>query len=204
VKVKTLGIDLAKETFGLHGVDALGRVAVHRRVTRKQLVDFLVKLEPCLVGMEACGSAHYWAREIDKLGHTVKLMSPQFVVPYRKGNKNDPNDAEAICEAVSRPSMRFVPIKNEEQQDLQALHRVREQLVKNRCNRNPVITLETPLHRGWVHIWTFRLVQLAAYELGCARSARRGIRWRHRKRFTRSRLTPTPQRFSHFSPTRSG
>jgi len=132
VNVKTLGIDLAKETFGLHGVDALGRVAVHRRVTRKQLLVFLVKLEPCLVGMEACGSAHYWAREIEKLGHTVKLMSPQFVIPYRKGNKNDPNDAEAICEAVSRPSMRFVPIKNEEQQDLQALHRVREQLVKNR------------------------------------------------------------------------
>ena len=132
MKVKTLGIDLAKETFGLHGVDALGRVVVHKRVTRKQLLGFLVKLEPCLVGMEACGSAHYWAREIEKLGHTVKLMSPQFVIPYRKGNKNDPNDAEAICEAVTRPSMRFVPIKNEEQQDLQALHRVREQLVKNR------------------------------------------------------------------------
>ena len=81
VKVKTLGIDLAKETFGLHGVDTLGRVVVHRRVTRKHLLGFLVKLEPCLVGMEACGSAHYWAREIEKLGHTVKLMSPQFVIP---------------------------------------------------------------------------------------------------------------------------
>jgi transposase len=132
MKVKTLGIDLAKETFGVHGVDALGRVAVHKRITRKQLLGFLVKLEPCLVGLEACGSAHYWGREIEKLGHTVKLMSPQFVMPYRKGNKNDPNDAEAICEAVSRPSMRFVPIKHEAQQDLQALHRVREQLVKNR------------------------------------------------------------------------
>src|ERR1700686_1156802 len=132
VKVKTLGIDLAKETFGLHGVDPLGRVVVHRRITRKQLLGFLVKLEPCLVGMEACGSAHYWAREIEKLGHTVKLMSPQFVAPYRKGNKNDPNDAEAICEAVTRPSMRFVPIKSEAQQDLQALHRVREQLLKSR------------------------------------------------------------------------
>ena len=108
------------------------RVVVHKRITRKQLRGFLVKLEPCLVGMEACGSAHYWARAIEQLGHTVKLMSPQFVVPYRKGNKNDPNDAEAICEAVSRPSMRFVPIKNEEQQDLQTLHRVGEQLVKNR------------------------------------------------------------------------
>ncbi|HKN20826.1 MAG TPA: IS110 family transposase [Terracidiphilus sp.] len=132
MKVKTIGIDLAKETFGLHGVDGRGRVVVHKRVTRKHLVGFLVKLEPCLVGMEACGSAHYWAREIEKLGHTVRLMSPQFVVPYRKGNKNDPNDAEAICEAVTRPSMRFVPIKCEEQQDLQALHRVREQLIKNR------------------------------------------------------------------------
>jgi transposase len=100
--------------------------------TCEQLLGFLMKLEPCLVGMEACSSAHYWAREIEKLGHTVKLMSPQFVVPYRKGNKNDPNDAEAICEAVTGPSMRFVPIKNEEQQEMQAFHRVREQLVKNR------------------------------------------------------------------------
>ncbi len=132
MKLKTIGIDLAKETFGLHGVDARGRVIVHKRITRKQLLSFLAQLEPCLVGMEACSSAHYWAREIEKLGHTVKLISPQLVIPYRKGNKNDPNDAEAICEAVTRPSMRFVPIKNEEQQDLQALHRVREQLIKNR------------------------------------------------------------------------
>ena len=114
MKVKTIGIDLAKETFGLHGVDGGGRVVVHKRVTRKRL-GFVVKLEPCPVGMEACGSAHYWAREIEKLGHTVKLMSPQLVVPCRKGNKNDPNDAEAVCEAVTRPSMRFVPIKCEEQ-----------------------------------------------------------------------------------------
>ena len=101
-------------------------------LARKHLLGLLAKLEPCLVGMEACGSAHHWAREIEKLGHTVKLMSPQFVKPYRKGNKNDPNDAEAICEAVTRPSMRFVPIKSAAQQDLQALHRVREQLLKSR------------------------------------------------------------------------
>jgi len=132
MKLRTLGIDLAKETFGVHGVDARGRVVVHKRLTRKHLFGFLAQLEPCLVGMEACGSAHYWAREIGQRGHTVKLISPQFVRPYRKGNKNDPNDAEAICEAVSRPSMRFVPVKTEEQQDLLALHRVREQLVKNR------------------------------------------------------------------------
>jgi len=132
MKVKTLGIDLAKDVFGVHGIDAHGKAVVHRRVMRKQLLGLLAKLEPCLVGMEACGSAHHWARQIEKLGHTVKLMSPQFVAPYRKGNKNDPNDAEAICEAVTRPSMRFVPIKSEAQQDLQALHRVREQLLKSR------------------------------------------------------------------------
>ncbi len=132
MKIKTIGIDLAKDVFGVHGVDARGKALVHRRVTRKHLLGLLAKLEPCLVGMEACGSAHHWAREIEQLGHTVKLMSPQFVKPYRKGNKNDPNDAEAICEAVSRPSMRFVPIKSAAQQDVQALHRVREQLLKSR------------------------------------------------------------------------
>src|SRR5215469_11713145 len=98
----------------------------------KGLLPWLARLEPCLVGMEACGSAHYWARELEKLGHMVRLMSPQFVTPYRKGNKNDPNDAEAICEAVTRPSMRFVPIKRDQEQDMMALHRVREQLIKNR------------------------------------------------------------------------
>jgi transposase len=107
-------------------------VLVHRHVSRRRLLGLLAKLEPCLVGMEACGSAHHWAREIEQLGHTVKLMSPQFVKPYRKGNKNDPNDAAAICEAVTRPSMRFVPLKSAAQQDLQALHRVREQLLKSR------------------------------------------------------------------------
>jgi transposase len=114
------------------GIDAQGKALVHKRVTRRQLLDLVGKLEPCLVGMEACGAAHHWAREIEQLGHTVRLMSPQFVKPYLKGNKNDPNDAEAICEAVSRPSMRFVPIKSKAQQDLQALHRVREQLLKSR------------------------------------------------------------------------
>ena len=132
MKIKTIGIDLAKDVFGVHGVDLRGKTLVHKCVTRKHLLGLLAKLEPCLVGMEACGSAHHWAREIEKLGHTVKLMSPQFVKPYRKGNKNDPNDAEAICEAVSRPSMRFVPIKSVAQQDLQALHRVRELLLKSR------------------------------------------------------------------------
>jgi len=130
MKVTTLGIDLAKSTFRLHGVDGRGTVALRRQVTRKQLLPLLANLPACLVGMEACAGAHYWAREIEKLGHTVRLMSPHFVVPYRKSQKNDGNDADAICEAVGRPSMRFVPVKSAAQQDVQALHRIRFQLIK--------------------------------------------------------------------------
>ena len=103
MKVMTLGIDLAKSIFRIHGVDVRGAVVVRRQLTRKQVLPFLTRLEPCLVGMEACGSAHYWAREIGKLGHTAKLMSPHFVTPYRKSQKNDGNDAEAICEAAGGP-----------------------------------------------------------------------------------------------------
>jgi transposase len=132
MKVTTIGIDLAKEVFGLHGVDGEGRVAFKKRLVRSRLLEFLAKLPPCLVGLEACSSAHYWARKIEQLGHRVRLISPRFVTPYRKSDKNDANDAEAICEAVSRPSMRFVPIKSEAQQEVLALHRVREQLLKSR------------------------------------------------------------------------
>jgi transposase len=130
MNVTTLGIDLAKSIFRLHGVDARGVVVLRRQVTRKQLLPFLTRLSPCLIGMEACASGHYWARELNKLGHTVKLMSLHFVAPYRKSQKNDGNDAEAICEAVGRPSMRFVPLKTTAQQDVQALHRIRVQLIK--------------------------------------------------------------------------
>jgi transposase len=130
MKVTTLGIDLAKSIFVIHGVDARGTVVLRRQFTRKQLLPFLARLSPCLVGMEACAGAHYWAREIEKLGHTARLMSPHFVTPYRKSQKNDGNDAEAVCEAVGRPSMRFVPIKSAPQQDVQALHRIRFQLIK--------------------------------------------------------------------------
>ena len=111
MKVTTLGIDLAKSIFRLHGVDARGVAVLRRQLTRKQLLPFLAKLSPCLVGMEAGSGAHFWAREIGKLGHEARLMSPHFVKPYVKSNKNDANDAEAICEAVGRPSMRFVPNK---------------------------------------------------------------------------------------------
>jgi transposase len=132
VEVTTIGIDVAKDVFGVHGVDGRGQVTMRKRLVRKHLLEFMSKLPACLVGLEACTSAHYWARELGQLGHRVKLMSPRFVKPYRKSEKNDANDAEAICEAVARPSMRFVPIKSAAQQDLQALHRVREQLLKSR------------------------------------------------------------------------
>ena len=132
MRVTTLGIDLAKSVFQLHGLDARGVVMLHKQLRRRHMLPFLTKLAPCLVGMEACAGSHYWAREITKLGRQVRLMSPHLVAPYVKSNKNDCNDAEAICEAVSRPSMTFVPIKNAAQQDLQSLHRVRSQLIRSR------------------------------------------------------------------------
>jgi transposase len=130
MKVTTLGIDLAKNIFRIHGVDGRGAVVLRKQLSRMQMLPFLARLEPCLVGMEACAGAHYWAREIQKVGHTARLMSPHFVTAYRKNQKNDGNDAEAICEAVGRPSMRFVPIKSASQQDIQAVHRIRFQLIK--------------------------------------------------------------------------
>jgi transposase len=130
--IRTLGIDLAKNLFRVHGVDAHGRTVVERELRRRQLLPFVAQLRPCLVGMEACGGAHYWAREIAKRGHEVRLMSPRFVRPYVKSNKNDARDAEAICEAVGRPSMRFVAVKSVAQQDMLALHRVRSLLIRER------------------------------------------------------------------------
>jgi len=121
-KITTVGIDLAKAVFSLHGVDRTGRMVLRRTVRRDQLVKLVAGLSPCLIGMEACSGAHEWGRRFQELGHTVRLMAPKFVVPYRKSGKNDGNDAEAICEAVSRPSMRFVPVKSAEQQALLAMH----------------------------------------------------------------------------------
>jgi len=128
----TVGIDLAKNVFQVHGVNGHGKVVLRRQLRRDQLAAFFANMPPCLVGMEACGSAHHWARKLQGFGHTVKLMAPQFVKPYVKTNKNDAADAEAICEAVARPNMRFVPIKNMEQQAVLALHRVRQSFVKAR------------------------------------------------------------------------
>ena len=131
-QITTLGIDTAKQVFQLHGVDAQGHVVLHKRVTRKQVLPLLAQLPPCLVGLEACGGSHYWAREITKLGHTVKLMAPQAVKPYVQGNKTDGRDAEGICEAASRPRVRPVAINSAAEQDMQTLHRVREHCVKMR------------------------------------------------------------------------
>ena len=130
--VTTVGIDLAKNVFSLHGVDADGAVVLRKTVSRARLMEVVVQQPACLIGLEACSGAHEWARRFQELGHTVKLMAPRFVAPYRKNGKNDGNDAEAICEAVSRPSMRFVPIKTLEQQAVLCLHRVRQGFVEER------------------------------------------------------------------------
>jgi transposase len=132
MNVTRIGIDLAKQVFQLHGVDRDERVQVRKQLRRTQMLAYFSKLPPCLIGVEACGSAHYWARELGKLGHDVRLMAPQFVKPYVKSGKNDANDAEAICEAVGRPNMRFVPVKTVEQQVMQAEHRIRARLIKAR------------------------------------------------------------------------
>ena len=132
MKITTIGIDLAKNLFQVHGVDQRGKTTLRKQLRRHQVTAFFANLPACLIGMEACGSAHYWARKLQGFGHTVRLMAPQFVKPYVKPNKNDVADAEAICEAVARPNMRFVPIKNVEQQAVLALHRVRKGFVKAR------------------------------------------------------------------------
>lgn len=132
MKITTVGIDLAKNVFQVHGVDERGKAVLKKQLRRDQMATFFVNLPPCLIGMEACSSAHHWARKLQGMGHTVRLMAPQFVKPYVKSNKNDAADAEAICEAVGRPNMRFVPVKNVEQQAVLALHRVRQGFVKAR------------------------------------------------------------------------
>ena len=128
----TVGIDLAKNVFQVHGVDRHGKTVLRKQLKRSQVTVFFANLPSCLIGMEACGSAHFWARKLQALGHQVKVMPPQFVKPYVKTNKHDAADAEAICEAVARPNMRFVPIKNVDQQAILSLHRVRQGFIKAR------------------------------------------------------------------------
>jgi transposase len=132
MKISTIGIDLAKSVFAIHGVDEKGETVLRKTLRRSQVVSFFAQLEPCLIGMEACSSAHYWGRELAKLGHDVRLMPPSYVKAYVKRGKTDAIDAEASCEAVRRPSMRFVPVKSAEEQALLALHRARDLLVRQK------------------------------------------------------------------------
>lgn len=138
VEVSTIGLDIAKNVFRVHGVDAAGQVVIHRQLRRIEVVKFFARLAPCLVGMEACAGSHYWSREIAARGHDVRLMPPSRVKPYvKRGSKSDASDAAACCEAVSRPSMQFVPIKSVDQQAALMLHRARQLLVEQRtrlCN----------------------------------------------------------------------
>src|SRR4030095_11843615 len=127
--MSVLGIDIAKRVFHAVGMDERGKIVLRKRLSRHDLMPFIAKLPPVLIGMEACGGAHYWARRFREHGHDVKLLAPQCVKPFVKSNKNDMRDAEAIAEAVTRPTMRFVPIKEVDQQDIQVLHRVRERLI---------------------------------------------------------------------------
>ena len=132
MKITRVGFDIAKRVLQVHGVDENGKVRAQKTLAREKVLEYFAQLPACLIGMEACGGAHYWGRELSKLGHTVKLMAAQFVIPYRKRGKNDANDAEAICEAVGRPNMHFVAIKSEEQQSVLMVHRARTLVVANR------------------------------------------------------------------------
>ncbi len=132
MNITTIGIDLAKSVFQVHGVDKDGKTVIQKRLRRSKVLEFFVQHSPCLIGMEACSSAHFWGRKLREQGHEIKLMAPQFVKPYVKANKTDAADAEAICEAVTRPTMRFVPIKSVDQHAVLSLHRARSGFVKSR------------------------------------------------------------------------
>ena len=156
MNVTTVGLDLAKNVFQVHGIDSTGRVTVRRSLRRRQMMPFFGKLEPCLIGVEACGTSHFWARELRALGHEVKLMPPAYVKPYVKRGKTDAADAEAICEAVTRPTMRFVAIKSAEQQSVVAPHRTRDLLVGQRTQllnmiRSQLAELGVVLAKGIHH-----------------------------------------------------
>jgi transposase len=132
--ITTIGLDIAKSLFQVHGIDAEGRVVIRRQLKRRYVLAFFEKLEPCLIGIEACASAHHWSRQLQALGHTVRLMPPSYVKPYVKRQKNDATDAEAICEAVTRPNMRFVPTKSAEQQSGLVLHRTRHLFMRQQTS----------------------------------------------------------------------
>ncbi len=160
MEIATVGLDLAKNVFQVHAISGTGAVVVRRSLRRAQVVPFFSKLPPCLVGMEACGTSHHWARELAGLGHAVRLMSPAYVKPYVKRDKSDAADAEAICEAVTRPTMRFVPVKSVEQQAALALHRTRGLLVRQRTQlvnmvRGLLAELGIDMPKGITHALAF-------------------------------------------------
>ena len=134
MEIMRIGLDLAKNVFEVYGVDEQEQRALSKTLKRSQVMKFFARLHPCVVGIESCGSAHHWARRLRSLGHEIRVMAPQFVAPYRKSDKNDHNDAEAICEAAGRPNMRFVPVKTEEQQAVLMVHRVRSLMVGERTS----------------------------------------------------------------------
>jgi len=157
--ITTIGLDLAKNVFQVHGVDAHGATVLRKQLRRDQVTAFFARLEPCLVGIEACGGAHYWAGKLGNLGHRVRMMAPQFVKPYVKTNKNDALDTEAICEAVARPNMRFVPTKSPEQQSVLALHTARQSFVAARTAqanqiRGLLMEFGLVIPQGIGHIYT--------------------------------------------------
>jgi transposase len=141
MQISTIGIDLAKNVFQVHGVDAAEKLVLKKQLRRSQVLEFFSKLSPCLVGMEACATSHQWARELKKLGHDVRLMPASYVKAYVKRGKNDAADAAAICEAVTRPSMHFVPIKSSEQQSALMLHRTRDLLICQRTRGQHIMSL---------------------------------------------------------------
>ena len=130
--IKVVGLDLAKSVFQVHGVDGAGRIVMRKKLRRGQVLAFFAELDRCLIGLEACATAHHWARSLQSLGHEVRLIPPQYVKPFVKTNKNDAADAEAICEALMRPTMRFAAVKSADQQSILMLHRARELLVRQR------------------------------------------------------------------------
>lgn len=134
MEIMRIGLDLAKNVFEVYGVDEQEQPALRKTLKRSQVMKFFAQLNPCIVGIESCGSAHHWARKLRSFGHEVRMMAPQFVAPYRKSDKNDHNDAEAICEVAGRPNMRFVPVKTEEQQAVLMVHRVRSLMVGERTS----------------------------------------------------------------------
>ncbi len=164
-KITTVGLDIAKHVFQVHGINGAGAIVSRRRLRRDDVVGFFRVLPPCLIGIEACATGHHWARVLMALGHEVRLMPASYVKPYVKRQKNDATDAEAICEAVARPTMRFVPVKSEEQQSVLMLHRVRELLIRQR-------TMLVNTLRG--HLAEFGIVTRQGI---AGRCTRRSARW---------------------------